>query len=143
MKKQLLVIGAVILFLTAFMAQSTFSQKAKMRTINIDFQFKIGKNIYPAGKYKIEKLETNVNLLRMENIESGQQALLIANNVESLEKITPRMRFQLSGEYYYLSQIFLQNGNSGFEVTVPRIKSGGRDTQLAHIKKVSIPIKSE
>lgn len=143
MKKQLLVIGAVILFMTAFAAQGALAQDVRIRTVEIGFEFHVGKDVYPSGRYVIEKLDSKATVFQLRNIVNGRQRLLFAGSIEALETNSPRLVFQSSGGNYYLSQIFLQTGSAGFEVAHPKGKRVENDSRLAQIRQISIPVKSE
>jgi hypothetical protein len=143
MKKQLLVLGAVIVFLTAFAAQSASAQVVKLMTINIDFEFKVDKKTFPAGKYIVERLDTGANVLQIRSKEGRENVLTFASDYNAADFQTPKLVFRLSGDHYRLSQIFLQPGISGYSLTMPKEKSGEKELLLGRTAEVSIPLTVE
>ena len=124
MKKQLFIMTAagIIAFLTILTAPGVTAQSGKTGKLNLEFDFYVGKTAFPAGEYIIESVSrTNDNILRIRGINNDGKNHMIIGNVLNAGKIQqPKLVFRRSGESYFLSQIFLESGQWGFSLNLPR-----------------------
>ena len=91
--------------------------------VEIKFDFRVGHKVFPAGVYVLESAsQINENLLQLRGMEKENQQLIAANHSYSRIRQSPKLVFHQVGENYYLTDIFLADGNWGFSVRQPRKK---------------------
>jgi hypothetical protein len=134
MKKQFFYLIAAIVFLMTGAAAQIAAQSIK---VNIGFDFQVGKKIYPAGAYIIEKTgRQDDNLLHLRSLETGKKAsrLIAANLAGGGGRLEPKLVFERRGNEYALSQIFFDE--SGWGYALP--KSRQEKSDLAAVIEVPL-----
>ncbi len=139
MKKYLLTFIAGIIFLNGFVSNDVSAQSLKSVRVEVKFDFRVGDKIYPAGVYRLESVSlSGDNIVRLSGVEKEQ--LLITNLSYADKRQSPKLIFRQIGEEYYLTNIFLADGNWGFSIRPSRRqKENGR--KLASTKLVEVPAK--
>jgi hypothetical protein len=122
MKRQFLILIAIAAFATALTANASGQTRKTTRT-NVEFDFQIGDRIYPAGQYQIESIsDQSNNLLRITNVSNAKKTQVILANHSQLatRTQTPKLVFLKDGERCFLTQMFLESGESGYSITPSR-----------------------
>jgi hypothetical protein len=122
MKRQFLLLFAIAAFATALTANASGQTRKTTRT-NVEFDFQIGDRIYPAGQYQIESIsDQSNNLLRITNVSNAKKTQVILANHSQLatRTQTPKLVFLKDGERCFLTQMFLESGESGYSITPSR-----------------------
>lgn len=141
MKKYLLIIMAGIIFLNGAAVNDVSAQTLKAIRVDVPFDFHVGDKDYPAGVYYLESIsQLNSNLLQLRSHKSKRQQLLVTNDLYAGERQLPKLVFYQLGEEYYLTNIFMAVGTSGFSIRSTRKIETAK--KLASTKKVEIPVKN-
>jgi hypothetical protein len=142
MKKYLFLVIAGLIFLNVWGAGDVSAQSVKTLQAEVKFDFRVGDKIYPAGVYRLEAVSQNSdNLLRLRGVGKNNHRLIIANLSYAAKKQSPKLIFQQIGEEYYLTNIFMADGNWGFSVRPSRWqRENGKN--LASTKSVEVPAKN-
>ena len=122
MKRQFLILIAIAAFATALTTNASGQTRKTART-NVEFTFQIGDRIYPAGQYQIESIsDQSNNLLRITNVSNAKKTQVILANHSQLatRTQTPKLVFLKDGERCFLTQMFLESGESGYSITPSR-----------------------
>lgn len=141
MKKYLLTFIAALIFLNVSGANDVSAQSLKHIKVEVEFDFRVGDKIYPAGVYRLESVsQSGDNVLRLSNVEKEGQQLIVANLSYADKEQSPKLVFRQIGEEYYLTNIFLTDGNWGFSVR-PSRRQRESGKNLAWTKSVEVPAK--
>jgi hypothetical protein len=118
MKKHLLILCAMAVFVTA-LATTTYAQTSKTLRVNVQFDFRIGDRIYPAGEYRIETLSSQAdNVMVIRNVNDPDKTQIILAEPLDTHKSGrgPTLAFVRDGELYFLNQIFFDSGSWGYSI---------------------------
>lgn len=132
---------AGIIFLNVWGAGDVSAQTIKAIKIEVKFDFHVGSKVYPAGVYWLETVsQSGDNILRLSNVEKEVQQLIVANLSYAGKEQSPKLVFRQIGEEYYLTDIFMTEGNWGFSVR-PSRRQRESGKSLASTKLVEVPAK--
>jgi hypothetical protein len=134
MKKQILNHLAIIVLLTAASATAVLAQSVK---VDIKFDFRIGKKVYPAGEYILRQpSRTNDNVLQIGSAAEGKSKdQLIITTVSNAGKIqAPKLVFERYADEYFLTKIFLADSKWGFSIK----PEAARKQNLASTKTIEV-----
>lgn len=125
MKKQSLRIFLMCSALVILAATATHAQTSNEQTANIPFAFTVAGKAFPAGEYRITRL----------NPQSDKAALAIKSSDGSISKVvltTPvqssatheraKLVFSQYGEQYFLSQVWTPADNTGLALPQSRVE---------------------
>lgn len=130
-----------IIFLNGFGSNEVSAQSLKATRVEVKFDFRVGDKIYPAGIYTFESVsQSNENILRLGNGQKENSRLIITNLSYADKAQSPKLVFRQVGEDFYLTKIFLANGNWGFSVR-PSRRQAENDKKLASTKFVEVSAK--
>ena len=142
MKKYLLIFIAALIFLNVSGSNEVSAQSVKSLKVEVKFDFHIGDKIYPAGVYRLESVSPgNENILSLSGSEKKSRQLIITNSSYADKRQQPKLVFQQVGEVYYLTDIFMTDGNWGFSVH-PSRRQVEKSKNLASTKFIEIPAKN-
>ncbi|HYG82959.1 MAG TPA: hypothetical protein VD861_21360 [Pyrinomonadaceae bacterium] len=100
------------LAVTSVQAQSGDSLQA-----NIRFDFRVGDKVLPAGEYTVRRMSPNTLLIQSAD---GRERLMAQtwNKIDGSGKATRvKLVFHQYGDQYFLSQVWLNRGGDGRELT--------------------------
>ena len=126
MKKQIILIFTISLFIAALSIGSS-AKSVNRSEIEIDFDFVVRKQVFPAGKYSVERLNpSSPNFLILKQIGGKSKAVLMIQTTEELKTdYRLRLRFNQPGKTYFLVGIWafgekyaLNWNNHGLEMEV-------------------------
>lgn len=140
MKKYLFMFIAALIFFNVWSAGEVSAQVSKNIEADIEFEFRVGEKIYPAGTYRLETLGQD-NVLRLRSTEKNELSLTVAARAAySAKKQTPKLVFRRIGEKYYLAKIFLSEDNWGYSIRAPR--QAKSEEKLASAKTIEVRAKN-
>jgi hypothetical protein len=141
MKKYLFMFIAGLILLNALIPNEVSAQSLKAVRAEIPFDFRIGDKIHPAGVYRLESVsQTSENVLQLRGVGKKNRRLLVTGNLYADRWESPKLVFYRIGEEYYLMNIFIAEGSSGFSIRPPRGVESGK--KLASTKRVEVPVKN-
>jgi hypothetical protein len=139
MKKYLLIFMAAIIFVNVSTANNVSAQTLKIIKAEVPFDFQIGDKTYPAGAYRLESIAARSdNLFQLRSFDRKKQQMLVTRSLFANRWQTPKLVFYRIGEAYYLTNIFMEDGNWGFSLPTPKRVREGR--KLASTKIVEVPL---
>jgi hypothetical protein len=144
MKKYLFIVIAAIIFLNVSSAREVSAQWAKAVRFEVEFDFRIGERLYPAGVYRLESGGAGgENILRLLDVGAKKKKgqLIGTNAAFAAERQVPRLVFRQVGREYYLTNVFLTDGKWGFAV-VPSRGQREREKKLAAAKTIEVTLKN-
>lgn len=142
MKKYLLIWFVGIIFFNVSGAGEVSAQSSKSIDVEIEFDFRVGDKLYPAGDYRLESVggpSDNVFRLRGANDENRQ--LIVAQATSAAKRQSPKLVFRQLGDQYYLAKIFLADGRDGFSLP-PSRRQTENGKKLARAKPIDVPAKN-
>ena len=124
MKKQAF---GTLTMLTLLLAVSTISvsaQSERSKITNIPFDFMVGEKTLPAGEYTVAPNRSDsLNVWLVQSRDGHFNALFTTGSVRASEtQEKTKFVFHKYGDQYFLSQIWTIGGNSGRELTMPRLE---------------------
>ena len=142
MKKYLLIFMTGIIFLNVFGANEVSAQTLKNIRAEVPFDFRVGERLYPAGVYYLESIsQANGSLLQIRSFETKKQLLLQTNELYAAERQSPKLVFYQIGEKYYLTNIFMTEGDAGFSIRTKH-RQTEKAKKLPATRKVEVPVKN-
>jgi hypothetical protein len=124
MKKQALKNLTMFSLLLMLTAVTVAAQSARSKITNIPFDFIVGQKTLPAGEYTVEPNRRDFDNVWLIQSREGNASVLIATMTvranQSQEET--KLVFRKYGDQYFLSQIWTPGGNSGRELTMPRLE---------------------
>jgi hypothetical protein len=108
MKKQIIKSLALFsLLLVAGLFQTVSAQASVRLVVNVPFEFAVGGERLPAGRYEIGRLSANSDkVLLIRSLEGGRQLAVVthaADTVQTAEQA--QLAFRQYGDRYFLSEI--------------------------------------
>jgi hypothetical protein len=124
-----LAMAALFLFTGSLQKISAQSQEMVM-TIQVPFDFQIGEQELPAGKYEIKRNSQTSALLLIQSTER-KTSVFVSTTQDGLSEKTARgsMIFNKYGERYFLSKITLRGYKNGY--ALPKSKTERQQRHLA------------
>lgn len=143
MKRYLVWLASLIIFLNGWSADEVSAQVKKAVNVEVKFDFRAGDKIYPAGIYRFESVNQNSdNMLHLRNVEKEKQQLIIANLSYIPKNQQPKLVFRQIGDEYFLTKIFLTDGNWGYSLrSSPELKAAEKKSVLA--KTIELPVQNK
>jgi hypothetical protein len=137
----MLMLIVALAFATAVVSAN--AQSSSGVVANIPFEFTVGDQALPSGKYTIKATSAHVSALMIQNADAKRSAIRLTNSIEST-KINPRAKlvFHRYGERYFLAEVWSGGSNSGRELVKSRqeraiereLASNGFRSELAQTK---------
>ena len=139
MKKILLMFMTGLIFLNVLTANNVSAQSIKAIRAEVPFDFHVGDKVFPAGDYRLESISRqNDNIFQLRSADRKSQRLLATTGILASGRETPKLIFYRIGDRYYLTNIFMEDGNRGFSLRLSRrLREGGR---LASTRIVEVPV---
>ena len=108
----LLMLGLLsILAVSSAHAQSNHEQRA-----NIPFTFTVGNNVFPAGEYRVMRLnpQSDKAALAIKSVDGRLSRIVLTMPVQSVKpQGTAMLVFKHYGDQYFLSQVWMPADNTG------------------------------
>lgn len=143
MKRQFVKMAFLMVMATLALSFTASAQDFEKHTVKLDFDFKVGDQQLPAGKYTIQPFQgdNQHRLVLVQNKETKTTALLAAIPVARTQRDSAPLTFSKYGEQHFLSQVSLG------DFTYVAIKSG-KERKLAkqytaQLRTVGGPVASE
>ncbi len=115
MKKHISTIFTSISFLF-ILAGVSASAQAQV-TADIPFDFNVGSKTLPAGKYKVNKQNTNSLSIVVRNTEQTPTAMALSNNLVTTGKNEQsKLVFHRYGNQYFLAEVIIRGNQNGYEL---------------------------
>jgi len=138
MKKYLFMCTIGIILLNGLVSGDVSAQSLKPIKVEVKFDFRVGDKVYPAGVYRLESVSPGSdNVLQLRGTEKENSQLIIANLSYAGKRQSPKLVFRQIGEEYYLTKVFLTDGNWGFSIRPSRGQTENAK-KLASIKTVEV-----
>ncbi|MBP6820819.1 MAG: hypothetical protein KA368_04720 [Acidobacteria bacterium] len=127
-----LAIAALVLFTGSLQRVSAQSQETVM-TIQVPFDFQIGEQEFPAGKYDVKRNIQTSGFLLIQSTER-KNSVFVSTTLDGLSEWTARgsMTFNKYGEKYFLSKVMLRGYKNGY--ALPKSKTERQQGHLAEAK---------
>jgi hypothetical protein len=124
MKKQAFGTLTMLTLLLTMTAISVSAQSERSKITNIPFDFIAGGKTLPAGDYTVEpNRRDSLNVWLLQSRDGHVNALFTTGSVRASEtQEKTKFVFHKYGDQYFLSQIWTIGGNSGRELTMPRLE---------------------
>jgi hypothetical protein len=143
MKRQFVKMAFLMVMATLAVSFTANAQDFEKHSVKLDFDFKVGDQQLPAGKYSIQPFQGDGQhrLVLVQNKETKTTALLAAIPVARAQRDSAPLTFSKYGEQHFLSQVSLG------DFTYVAIKSG-KERKLARqytaqLRTVGGPVASE
>ena len=105
--KSLTMLTLVVGLVLAAAVVSANGQATSRVTANIPFDFIVGDQVLPSGKYTVNTVSNGGEALRISNSDRKSSAITLSTSVtEKTEKRIPRMVFHRYGQQYFLAQVW-------------------------------------
>ena len=138
MKKYLLMFMTGLIFLNAFTVHNVSAQTLKVISAEVPFDFHVGDKTYAAGTYRLESdSQSSGNVLRLRGTDEKNKRLLVTSSTFANRRQTPKLVFYRVGDEYYLSNIFMEDGNWGFALRMSRQVKEGKKLPSTKIVEVA------
>ena len=142
MKKQIMRIAALTLFVTTLAVASAHAQSpSSNQIVNVPFDFYVGAEKLPAGEYMV-RTEASHTTMRIQRRDQSPGAYFSIRPVEGREiQNQSKLVFHKYGEDYFLSQIWTAGRASGQELNrTARQRSLDRDIAKRTSKPESVAV---
>jgi hypothetical protein len=147
MKKELLK-GFTMLMLIVALAFATAVVSANAQSssgvvANIPFEFTVGDQALPSGKYTIKATSAHVSALMIQNAEAKRSGIRLTNSIESTRnKEGAKLVFHRYGDRYFLAEVWTGARSTGQQLLKSRqeraiereLASNGSRSELAQTK---------
>ena len=143
MKKYLVLLASVIIFLNGWSANEVSGQAKKAVNVEVKFDFRVGDKIFPAGIYRFESVSQNSdNMLHLRNVGKEEQRLIVTNLSYTPTSQQPKLVFRQIGDEYFLTKIFLTDGNWGYSL---RPSSGLKEAEKKSVlaRTIELPVQNK
>ena len=114
----------LILGLFAILAMgSVHAQSAREQTANITFSFTVADKTFPAGEYRVERLNPSSDkaALVIRSMDGSMSKIVLTMPVQAAKMLeSARLVFNHYGDQYYLAQVWTPADNTGLELLVSR-----------------------
>ncbi|MBI1761869.1 MAG: hypothetical protein HYR56_10575 [Acidobacteria bacterium] len=120
MKRQFVKMTFLLVLATWALAVTANAQDFEKRTLKLDFDFKVGDQLMPAGEYTVQAFqgENQHRFVLVRGKQTDAQALLATIPITRADRDSAPLTFSKYGEQHYLTQISLG------DYTYLAIKSG-------------------
>jgi hypothetical protein len=121
MKRNLITILSLVVMSLMFNATSAPAQS--FARADVPFAFNVGQKQLPAGTYEVKIKGAGSDTLIIQNIESGESALSVAEN-EAPRSTEGKLVFNHVGNEYFLSQVWRESGSQGKRLPISKRERG-------------------
>ena len=116
----------MVALIAGSLAASGFGQTSYPLQARIPFDFQVGNNMFPAGEYRLEPL--NSTLLIRNNENSAHTAMILVRSCRTLKEMEKsQLIFHRYGSSYFLSKVWVAGETSGAE-----LPTSGREKEIAN-----------
>ncbi len=118
MKSNLKLHAAIIGIIFLLLSISVNAQSRSTMKVNIPFRFIVAGDVFEAGDYTIERFNPQKrSMMILKSVEGDIKKVFLTNSVKA-EKIveTSNLVFTKIDDSYFLSQIWADSTNNGFEL---------------------------
>jgi hypothetical protein len=141
MKKYLFMFTAAIILLNVWGTIDVSAQVIKVIEAEVEFDFRVGDKIYPAGVYRLETANsTGDGFLRLRGDDKKSNRLISVDSDYAENNQTPKLVFTQIGAEYYLTNVVMTDGGWGFAVRSSRRQKESERTPAA--KKIEVAAKN-
>jgi hypothetical protein len=112
-------IAATLLAVTALTTHMGASAQSKLQA-TIPFDFTVGENKLPAGRYMIDHVGPQTILLRCP--QKNRSVFVVLTSTGEVLKNPDRVIFNKYGEQYFLSEVHGGYGQSGWNIGVSKLE---------------------
>jgi hypothetical protein len=123
MKKQSLRIFLMFGLLAILAVSSVHAQSGREMTANIGFSFTIADKTFPAGEYKVTRLNpaSDKAALQIKSADGRLSKIVLTVPVQAgRTQESARLIFNRYGEQYFLVQVWTPADNTGLELSMSR-----------------------
>ena len=123
MKKQSLRIFLMFGFLAILAVSSAHAQSGKELTANIPFSFSVGSTTFPAGEYRVERLNPQADpaALAIKSADGRMKRVVLTAPVQADERQEmAKLVFTRYGDQYFLAQVWTAGAKAGLELPKSR-----------------------
>lgn len=123
MKKQSLRIVVILSFLMILVVSSAQAQSGREMTAKIPFSFSVGNKSFPAGEYRVTRLNTASDkaALAIKSADGRMSKIVLTMPVRASEpRESAQLVFTRYEDQYFLSQIWTPADQTGLELPVSR-----------------------
>ena len=122
MKKQISMWAVSVVLLTMAAFATAQAQTTNSFTANIPFDFHVGGDRFPAGKYMVRCLNpsSDVKVLQLRKSDGESSVMLHTNSVVGRMNQKAKLVFSRYGNQYYLAQAWLDSDSAGMQAVKSR-----------------------
>lgn len=106
--------GALMTLVMAIVVNAPFAQAQNHAKANVPFSFRIGQQWMPAVEYEVRQLGDRATLIK--STDRHAKMIGLFNSRESVKGQSPKLVFNKIDNHYFLSQIWMHDNASGWEV---------------------------
>jgi hypothetical protein len=137
----MLMLIVALAFATAIVSAN--AQSSNRVVAEIPFQFSVGDQALPAGKYAVKATGAQGNALMIQSADAKRSAIRLTNSIESTRNNErARLVFHRYGDRYFLAEVWTGAGNTGHQLLQSRpeaaidreLASNGSRSELAQTK---------
>jgi len=102
---------------------SVHAKSAREQTANITFSFTVADKTFPAGEYRVERLNPSSDkaALVIRSMDGSMSKIVLTMPVQAAKmQESARLVFNHYGDQYYLAQVWTPADNTGLELLVSR-----------------------
>ena len=123
MKNRVGLVVASLLLGVLTMGSTALAQRTeRIVKANIPFDFVLGREIFPAGRYSV--VITTSGLLELHDSEGRVLANVLTHSVQgSADPARPKLRFDSQGGQHVLTQVWQQGDKTGQQILRPKSPS--------------------
>jgi hypothetical protein len=138
MKRQLFKGFSVMLAAVAFSLVATVAtanaQITRMQTAYVPFEFTVGNQVLPAGRYDVSQITTGGRTISVRNRQNSESAVRLTSILKQFEPAKRSVLvFSKIGDSYFLSEVWLGGDTDGRQL----LKSKAEETRRREIAMTS------
>lgn len=137
-----MLLAAVAFSLVAAVATAN-AQITRMQTAYVPFEFTVGNQTLPAGRYDVSQITTGGRTISVRNRQNGESAVRLSSLLKQFEPAKRSVLvFNRIGDSYFLSEVWLGGETDGRQVLKSKAEeSARRDVAMIspkHYERVEI-----
>ncbi len=128
-----MLLAAITVSLVAAVATAN-AQIIRMQTAYVPFEFTVGNQILPAGKYDVSQITTGGRTISVRNRQNGESAVRLTSLLKQYEPAKRSVLvFNKVGNNYFLSEVWLGGDTDGRQL----LKSEAEESIRRDIARLS------
>jgi hypothetical protein len=125
-KGMTMLLAAVAFSLVAAVAPAN-AQITRMQTAYVPFEFTVGNQTLPAGRYDVSQITTGGRTISVRNRQNGESAVRLTSLLKQFEPAKRSVLvFNRVGEIYFLSEVWLGGEIEGRQVLKSKAEESRR-----------------